>query len=157
MVLPAPPGKSVSPLNTTGWPSMRKQVDPGVWPGRVDRAQPEAPDLDHVVVGDREVVGGEHRGVVGGDPDVDAGVADRLHRLDVVPVAVGREHPADARGPAHLEEQLVLVRGVDEDGVAARLVADDEHVVLERADDDLVDPDVGGLVVRRARCHRSSG
>ena len=68
--------------------------------------------------------------------------------LDVVEVAVGGEHPADAGGPADLEQQLVLVGGVDEHRVAVLLVADDEHVVLVRADDDLVDPDVRRLVVR---------
>ena len=33
VVLPGPPGNSVSPLNTIGWPSSRKHVEPGVWPG----------------------------------------------------------------------------------------------------------------------------
>ena len=42
-----------------------------------------------------------------------------------------------------LEQELVLVGGVDDDGVAGALAAHDEHVVLERADDELVDPDVG--------------
>ena len=32
-VAPGPPGKSVSPLNSTGFPSMRNDIDPGVWPG----------------------------------------------------------------------------------------------------------------------------
>ena len=32
-VLPGPPGKSVSPENSTGDPSTRKHIDPGVWPG----------------------------------------------------------------------------------------------------------------------------
>ena len=53
----------------------------------------------------------------------------------------------------HLEQQLVLVRGVDEDGVAGRLAAQHEDVVLVRTDDDLVDADVGRVVVRRARHH----
>ena len=53
--------------------------------------------------------------------------------LDVVPVAVCGEHPSHAGGPAHLEQQLVLVGGVDDDGLAGALAAHDEDVVLERA------------------------
>ena len=119
--------------------------------GVVDRAQPQVADRDHVVVGDDEVVGREHAGVVGGDPDVDAGVAHRLDGLDVVPVAVGREHAADARRAAHLEQELVLVGGVDDHRVAAALAPHDEHVVLERADDELVDAHGRRLVVGGAR------
>ena len=48
----------------------------------------------------------------------------------------------------------MLVGGVDEHRVARCLVAQDEHVVLVRPDDDLVDPHVGGLVVRRASQRR---
>ena len=33
VVLPGPPGNNVSPLNSTGDPSTRKHIDPGVWPG----------------------------------------------------------------------------------------------------------------------------
>jgi hypothetical protein len=65
-------------------------------------------------------------------------------------VTVGREHPPDAGRPAHLEQQLVLVGGVQEDGLPGRLVPHDEHVVLERADDELVDADVGVLEVGRS-------
>ena len=71
--------------------------------------------------------------------------------LDVVPVPVGGEHAADARGPADLEQELVLVGGVDDDGLAGALAAHDEHVVLDRPDDELVDADGRGLVVRGTR------
>jgi len=64
-------------------------------------------------------------------------------------VAVGGQDAADAGGPTHLEEQLVLVRGVDDRGLARALRAHDEHVVLEGPHDDLVDAHVGRLVVRR--------
>ncbi|CAB4814529.1 unannotated protein [freshwater metagenome] len=30
---PGPPGNSVSPLNNNGDPSMRNEIEPGVWPG----------------------------------------------------------------------------------------------------------------------------
>src|SRR4029450_9290400 len=33
LVLPGPPGNSVSPLNRTGAPSTRKHIEPGVCPG----------------------------------------------------------------------------------------------------------------------------
>ena len=66
-----------------------------------------------------------------------------VDRLDVVPVPVRGEHPAHAGGPAHLEQELVLVGGVDDDGLAGARAAHDEHVVLERADD------------RACRCGRS--
>ena len=50
----------------------------------------------------------------------------------------------------------MLVRGVDEDGVAGRLAAHHEDVVLVRTDDELVDADVGRFVVRRTG-HRGEG
>ena len=118
-------------------------------PGRVDGAQPQVAHLDHVVVGDREVVRREHRRVLGGDPHVDAGVAHGLDGLDVVPVPVGRQDAPDARGPAHVEEQVVLVGGVEQGRVAGALAPENEHVVLERPDRELVDPELGGLVVGR--------
>ena len=56
---------------------------------------------------------------------------------------VGGEHPPHAGGPADLEQQLVLVGGVEEDGITGALAAHDEDVVLERTDDELVDAHVG--------------
>ena len=127
--------------------------------GRVDRPQAQIADLDHLVVGDREVVPGQHLGVLGRDPDVDPGVAHLGDGLDVVEVAVGGEDPPHPGGPGDLEQQLVLVGGVEQHGLAGALVAQDEHVVLVRPHDELVDPDVGGLVVRGpgkgARRHES--
>ena len=32
-VLPGPPGKRVSPVNSSGVPSTEKHIEPGVWPG----------------------------------------------------------------------------------------------------------------------------
>ncbi len=76
------------------------------------------------------------------------GVAHLGDGLDVVEVAVGGEDPAHARGLRDLEQQFVLVGRVEQHRLAGRLVAQDEHVVLVRPDDELVDADVGGLVVR---------
>ena len=116
-----------------------------MWIAR-SRRSPTSYDL---VVGDHEVVRREHLGVVGSDADVDAGVAHGGDGLDVVPVPVRGEHPAHTGGAAHLEQQLVLVGRVEQHGLAGLLRSHDEHVVLERPDDQLVDPDVGVLEVRR--------
>ena len=64
-------------------------------------------------------------------------------------MAVGLEHPAHAERLAQLEQLLVLVGGVDEHRVAGLLAAHDEHVVLVRPDDDLVDLGVGVRPVQR--------
>jgi hypothetical protein len=116
-------------------------------PGREDGPQAQVADLDHVVVGDREVVAREHAGVLGGDADVDAGVAHRGDGLDVVEVPVGREDAAHAGGPRDVEQAVVLVGRVDDDGVAGPGAADEEHVVLVRAHGELVDARTAGLVV----------
>ena len=78
-----------------------------------------------------------------------AGVADRLDGLDVVPVAVGLDHLADAEVAAELEQALVLVGGVDQQGVAGLAATDDVDVVVHRADHHAVDLDGGVLVVDR--------
>jgi hypothetical protein len=106
--------------------------------GVVDRAA-EVADGQHLVVGEHEVVGRQHRRVGAGDPDLDPRVAHGLDGPDVVPVAVGGEHPAHAGGPRDVEQELVLVGGVDDHRFTGARAADDEHVVLERADDELVD------------------
>ena len=90
------------------------------------------------------------------DGDLVAGLADGRHGLDVVPVAVRLEHPPHAERLAQLEQPLVLVGGVDEDGVTGAPAAHDEHVVLVRTDDDLVDRDVGVDPVQRRGAHRPS-
>jgi hypothetical protein len=33
LVLPGPPGNSVSPVNSSGVPCRAKEIEPGVWPG----------------------------------------------------------------------------------------------------------------------------
>ena len=82
--------------------------------------QAQAADLDDRVVLDDVVVGREHGGVLGGHADLVAGVAHGGHGLDVVPVAVGLEHPAHVEPLAQLEQLLVLVGGVEQHGVAGR-------------------------------------
>ena len=85
------------------------------------------------------VVGREHGGVLGGDVDAVARVAQRGDRLDVVPVAMGLDDLTDAEALAQLEQQVVLVGGIDEHGVARLRAPQDEDVVLVRTDHDLVD------------------
>ena len=88
--------------------------------------------------------------VVGRDAHVDPRVAHLGNRLDVVEVAVRREHAAHAGGAGDLEQQLVLVGGVDDHRFTRALASQHEHVVLERPDDHLLDAHVGSLVVRQA-------
>lgn len=167
LVLPGPPGKSVSPLKRTGDPSARKHMDPGV-ARREEGVQPQAADVDHRVVLEDEVIGVQLGRVLGGDADLVPGVAHRGDSLDVVPVAMGLEHLAHVESPAELEQLLVLVGGVDQDRFARRPTAQHEHVVLERPDHDLVDlrlcvfvveighePQARGLTLRAERSSRT--
>ena len=71
------------------------------------------------------------------------------HGLDVVPVAVGLQHPAHAEALGQLEQLLVLVGGVEQHGVAGLLAAQHEHVVLVGPDDDLVDLEAAVVDVQR--------
>ena len=56
LVLPGPPGNSVSPLNRIGVPSTRKQIEPCGVAGRVDGVQAQPADLDDLVVVEEHVV-----------------------------------------------------------------------------------------------------
>jgi hypothetical protein len=59
---------------------------------------------------------------------------------------VGLEHLANSEVPTQLEELLVLVGRVDENGVAGLPAPDHVDVVVHRADYDLVDLDEGVFV-----------
>ena len=122
-------------------------------PGVVDRVEAEVADLDHLGVVEEHVVADvlQHRRVGGGDRHLVARLAERRHRLDVVPVAVRLEDAADIETPAQLEQLLVLVGRVDEHRVAGVAAADHEHVVVVRPDDQLVNLEVG---VRPVQCRR---
>ncbi len=117
-VLPGPPGKRVSPLKSSGVPSTVKHIEPGVCPGVAMVPIRSRPDLEHRPVLEQLVVGGEHRRVGGGHGHVDPGVADRLDRLDVVPVPVGLDHLAHVERLAEVEQLVVLVGRVDQGGLA---------------------------------------
>ena len=103
------------------------------------RVEAESADLDHVVVGEDLVVAGQHGGVLGGDVHGVPGVAQLRHGLDVVPVAVGLEDLLDVQRPAQLEQAIVLVRRVEQHGIAGLLAPQHVHVVLERPDHHHVD------------------
>ncbi len=71
-------------------------------------------------------------------------------RLDVVPVAVGLYDASHAEVAAQLEQLLVLVGGIDEEGLSGLLAPHDEDVVVHRPDDHLVNLDLAVLVVHVA-------
>ena len=58
-------------------------------------------------------------------------------------LAMGLEHSPHPEGATELEQSLVLVGRVDEHGLTGAPAAHDEHVVVVRADDDLVHLHVG--------------
>ena len=60
---------------------------------------------------------------------------------------MGLHDLAHSQTPAELEKPLVLVRCVDEQSVATQTTAHHEDVVVQRADDNLVDLDLLVLVV----------
>jgi hypothetical protein len=101
--------------------------------------------MEHVVVVEHEVVGGEHGRVLAGHTHLVARVPNGGDGLDVVPVAVRLEDPAHVEPLAQLEQLLVLVGGVQEHGVARLLAAQHEDVVVHRAHDQLVDLGLGIL------------
>ena len=144
VVLPGPPGNSVSPLNRTGLPSTLKQIEPSVWPGVWMASQAHPADLDDLLVVEEDVVADVLQAgrVECGDRHLVAGLAHGRHGLDVVPVAVGLQDAPDVERLGQLEELLVLVGGVEEHGVAGLAAAQDEHVVVVGPDDDLVDLDL---------------
>jgi hypothetical protein len=100
VVLPGPPGKSVSPVNSSGVFSRAKEIEP-------------ADHVDRVVLQEM-VVARQHRRVLVADPDVDAGFAYLLDGPNVVPVAVGLENRGDSEAGRHAKQAVVLVRGVDQ-------------------------------------------
>ncbi len=124
LVAPGPPGKSVSPA-----------------------LQAQAADLDDGVVLENEVIGRQHRGVLGSHAHLVSGVAHLGHGLDVVPVAVGLEDLAHVQPLAKVQELVVLVGGVEHHGVARLPAPHDEHVVVHRPDHHLGDLDPLVLVV----------
>ncbi len=104
-----------------------------------ERADPQPPDLQDGVVLEELVIGGEHAGVRLGHGYRVAGLADRRHSLDVVPVPMRLDHPANPQALAEIEEQLVLVGRVHQEGVAGPTASYDVDVVVHRPHDGPVD------------------
>ena len=96
LVLPGPPGKSVSPLNSTGCPRAGSTSSPACGPAcgscAAAAGRPRSPSRPRACRRSCRSISAS----CGGDADPVAGVAHRRHGLDVVPVAVGLEHPAHA-------------------------------------------------------------
>jgi hypothetical protein len=124
----------------------------------VDRVEPQPADFDHLGVVDEHVVPDvlQLRRVERGDRDLVSRLAHRRNGLDVVPVTVRLEYPLHPERLAEFEELLMLVRCVEEHARAARLAAYDEHVVVDGADDHLVDLHVGVGPVQRLGCIHTS-
>ena len=159
VVLPGPPGNSVSPLNRIGLPATLKQIEPSRVAGGVDGVQADPAHLDDLLVVEEDVVADvlQAGGVEGGDRHLVAGLPHGRHGLDVVPVAVGLEDAPHVERLRQLEELLVLVGGVEQHRVAGLPAAQDEHVVLVGADDELVDLDLLVLVVQRHAVQSGTG
>ena len=109
--------------------------------GRVDGVQAEPADLDHLGVVEEDVVAevAEAGSVELGDGHLVAGLAHGRDGLDVVPVAVGLQHPPHPEALGQLQQLLVLVGGVEQDGVTGLLAPQHEHVVVVGTDHELVD------------------
>ena len=117
----------------------------------MDGVQPEPADLDHLGVVEEDVVAevAEAGGVELGHGHLVAGLAHGRDGLDVVPVAVGLEHPAHPEALGQLEQLLVLVGGIEQDRVTRVLAPQHEHVVVVGPDHELVDLEADVVDVQR--------
>ena len=126
-------------------------MEPGVWPGVWIVLQAQVADLDHLVVGDHEVVARQHLGVFGRD-------ARRRspRRASAVTAWMWSKWPcvvSTRRTPVARETSSSSSCSLAASMITASplpLHAQHEHVVLERPDDHLLDAHVGRLVVRQA-------
>ena len=106
--------------------------------GRGDRANPEPPHPEDDVIFEQLVIGGEHVGIRFGHRHRIAGVTDGRYRLDVIPVPMGLDHAADPEALTEVEEKVVLVGGVHEEGVARPAAPQHVDVVVHRSHDGAV-------------------
>jgi hypothetical protein len=123
--------------------------------GRGNCADLEPADLEESVVVEYEVVRRQHGGIGSGHRHLIARVAYRGHGLDVVPMAVSFDDLTDAEVAALLQQQVVLVGGVYEKGLARLLAAQHEDVVVDGADNVAMDLHLGVLVIERG--HEATG
>jgi hypothetical protein len=114
--------------------------------------QPQPTDFDRGVVFEQVVVAGQHPRIARSDRYAIARVAHLRHRLDVIPVPWVSSTRRTSRRRTELEQLFVLVRGVDQDGLAGLAAPQDVDVVLDGADDHHVD--LGRTVVPDARRDR---
>ena len=96
-------------------------------------------DLDDVIVFEQGVVTGQHGGVLVADPDPNAGLPDGLDGLDVIPMTVRLDDLAHPQVAGDLEESVVLVGGVNKEGLATSPAPDHVNVVFHRSDHETVD------------------
>ena len=102
--------------------------------GRVDGPKTQVAHGDVDVVVEESVVARQEVSVLLSDPDVDASLAHRRDRSDVVPVTVGLEDTHDAEALHDLQQTFVFVGGVDQGGVAGAATAHHVDVVVDRTD-----------------------
>ena len=124
-------------------------------PGREDGAQFQIPDRNHHVILQQVVVAGKHPGIGRGDPHFVASISHFGNRSDVIPVAVGLEDSAHIERLAELEQALVFVCSIQEDGVASVLASDHKDVVVHRTHHEFVDFGVGVVPDQRVSHLRS--
>ena len=113
------------------------------------------PTSSESVVLEYEVVRRQHGGVGRRHRHLIACIAYRGHGLDVVPVAVRLDDLTYAEVSALLQQQVVLVGGVDEESLTCLLAAHDEDVVVDGADNVAIDLHLGVLVIGRG--HEATG
>jgi hypothetical protein len=98
LVLPGPPGKERVAREEEVRPLDGEADGAGRVPGGGQGAKAQVTDAEHLVVGQDEVVAGQHAGVRLGHGHRDAGLAHGRNGLNVVPVAVRLHHLARPRG-----------------------------------------------------------
>ncbi len=137
-VAPGPPGKQSVTTEEHGRVHEGEADRAGGVPRGVHGPQAKVAHCVFDVVLEKMVVAGEHGGVLGADPDLDAGLADLFDSADVVPMPVGFEDRRHSQAPCHLKKALVFVGRVDECGDAGASATHDVDVVLNRPDDETV-------------------
>ena len=106
--------------------------------------QTQATDLHHFSVVQEDVVPNvlQSRCIECRHCNLVAGLAQRRHGLNVVPVSVRLEYAPHPERRAELEQFLVLVGRIDEHSVTGGSAPHHEHVVVDRADDEAMYLDV---------------
>jgi hypothetical protein len=106
-------------------------------------ANAEMTHRENVIILEELVVATELACVLASYRHGNSRISDFFYGLNVVPVAVGLYDLAHAEGRRHLEKPLMLIGGVDEQGIARGAATNDIHVVFDRSHHEAVDLDRG--------------